>query len=70
MAVAMATLRPTLLLNPNGVMLAKGDVIPRMGLNEFMRLRIAIPSITKQVQEIERKLIRETYIFLSGLRFG
>lgn len=93
----LSSMRPTLLLNPNGeklyyktdtlhavhvkedavlpeyvvlelyksyiqeqvMVLAKGDVIPRLGLNEFKCLRIAIPRNASQALEEERKLVDE-----------
>lgn len=91
----LSSMRPTLLLNPNGeklyyktdtlqavyvkedfvlpeyvvlelyksyiqeqvMLLAKGDVIPRLALSDFMCLRIAIPSIARQALKIERELV-------------
>ena len=41
------------------MVLAKGDVIPRLGLSEFMRLRIAIPSIAEQALEVEKKMVAD-----------
>lgn len=93
----LASMRPTLLLNPNGeklyykadtlhavclkegavlpeylvlelcksyiqeqiMVLAKGDIIPRLGLSEFMCLRVAIPSIASQALEVENKLVED-----------
>ena len=93
----LASMRPTLLLNPNGeklyykadtlhavclkegavlpeylvlelcksyiqeqiMVLAKGDIIPRLGLSEFMCLRVAIPSIASQALEVEKKLVED-----------
>lgn len=91
----LSSMRPTLLLNPNGeklyykadtlhavyikegavlpeylvlelskpyiqeqvMVLAKGDAIPRLGLGEFMCLRVAVPSIASQALEEEGKLV-------------
>jgi signal transduction histidine kinase len=39
------------------MVLAKGDIIPRLGLNEFKCLRIAIPNIARQALKVERKLV-------------
>lgn len=93
----LASMRPTLLLNPNGeklyykadtlhavclkegavlpeylvlelcksyiqeqiMVLAKGDIIPRLGLSEFKCLRVAIPSIASQALEVEKKLVED-----------
>lgn len=93
----LSSMRPTLLLNPNGekvyykadtlhavyikesavlpeylvlelcksyiqeqvMVLAKGDVIPRLGLSEFKCLRVAIPSITSQAFKVEGKMVED-----------
>lgn len=41
------------------LVLAKGDVIPRLGLSEFLDLRIAIPSKKRQALEVEQKLVED-----------
>ncbi len=100
----LSSMRPTLLLNPNGeklyykadtlhavyikegavlpeylilelrkpyiqeqvMVLAKGDVIPRLGLSEFKCLRVAVPSVASQALEVEGELVEN----LKNLHFS
>lgn len=48
------------------MVLAKGDVIPRLGLSEFKCLRVAVPSVASQALEVEGELVEN----LKNLHFS